>query len=486
MIGDWYRDPWGWPEIDWAATRDQTLLLERLNGSGAHGVATIDVPKENYSIRPAVVLDPLDRLVYQCLVDVHSSKLIGDLDPHVFGWRLRTKDPEPGIYSPNNKQWEFYRGHLGLLAAWFECGLKTDVVACFASLNVEAVIEGVYERAGSGVVSRRLEGMLKSWSRVADRSGLPQRSLPSAVLANMLLRGIDDRLLFHSVGVEIFGHRMRSFARWMDDIWIFGHDPGELRKAQIEIQSGLRTMGLHINTGKTKLLEGDDLVSEALNIEHSAVDSALDQEPKDVEPLAQLIERVMTEKEEASRTSVRFATDRMRAHAQFQYVAPFMEQAHRFPHAADALARLFRDAGRAAQMEDWYVDYLAGPWGTIDWAAAQFATMFSSAHSAGRDVRAALTERLSRGNAPLPMVAVAAQRLAAWSPADARVVIGDAANRSTDALRRRVLALAGLHAGCRRTEVRRWLREHEENAATLALLENASFTALPLKSDFEG
>jgi hypothetical protein len=112
--------------------------------------------------------------------------------------------------------------------------------------------------------------------------------------------------------------------------------------------------------------------------------------------------------------------------------------------------------------------------------------MFSSDHPAGRDVQEALTGRLSRGNTPLPMMAVAAQRLAAWSPADARVVIGDAANKSTDALHRRVLALAGLHAGCRRREVRRWLQEHEENAPTLALLEDASFSPLPLKPDFEG
>ena len=58
QIGDWYRDPWGWPENDFILNGGKNYITDRANSSGARRVANIDVPKENFSFRPAVVLDP--------------------------------------------------------------------------------------------------------------------------------------------------------------------------------------------------------------------------------------------------------------------------------------------------------------------------------------------------------------------------------------------------------------------------------------------
>ena len=79
LLGDWYRDPWGWPEINWVATRRPSILEARLRGRGAAASCLVDVPKENFSIRPAVILDPIDRLAYQALVGRASRILIGRL-----------------------------------------------------------------------------------------------------------------------------------------------------------------------------------------------------------------------------------------------------------------------------------------------------------------------------------------------------------------------------------------------------------------------
>ena len=104
LQGDWYRDPWGWPELDCLVSDGRDLAIARLNGAGTRRVAKIDVPKENFGTRPAMVMDPVDRLIYQALIDRQSVKLIGRLSPFVFGWRLRAPDPAPGQWSHNDLQ----------------------------------------------------------------------------------------------------------------------------------------------------------------------------------------------------------------------------------------------------------------------------------------------------------------------------------------------------------------------------------------------
>ena len=79
-------------------------------------------------------MDPVDRLLYQALVDRLSKKLIGSLDSWVFGWRLPRTSPNSGTYSPNDTEWQLYRGRLSGLVATNDVGLKTDVVSCFASV----------------------------------------------------------------------------------------------------------------------------------------------------------------------------------------------------------------------------------------------------------------------------------------------------------------------------------------------------------------
>jgi hypothetical protein len=95
LIRDWHYDPWGWPEHDWVAKEKPEIAYRRLNVWGARPVAKFDAAKENLSIRPAVVLDPVDRLIYRTLVDCVSRSLIGGLRTSVFGWRLPPDDGTP-------------------------------------------------------------------------------------------------------------------------------------------------------------------------------------------------------------------------------------------------------------------------------------------------------------------------------------------------------------------------------------------------------
>jgi hypothetical protein len=488
LPGDWYRDPWGWPELEFAVNERPDLVLERLDGTFVGTAARMDVPKENYSLRPAVVLDPIDRVAYQALVGRLSVNLIGNLDQSVYGWRLPVKDPRPGIYSPNDKQWDRYRSHLSFIANVNDVALKTDIVSCFASIRFDRLMEAVEARVtrpSNKPVVERLGSYLEAWQRIPLRGGLPQRCQASAVLANMYLSALDD-VLFHLAKTwKFLNVSYANFTRWMDDIWVFGSDPGSLRSIQVALNEAMRSLELHMNTGKTKLLEGPDVVAQAIEIEHSAVDDALDSSPSDTGPLDELVEKILRQREESSRTSIRFATERMRRSRHFRKVPNLAANAERLPHAADALARLFRDAGQATGMEDWYLEYCKSPWARVEWPIAQFGTMFPSKGPAGKPLREYFSSTLADGKSGLPLTALAAQRLARWQAREARVVISDAIRRSDSPSHRRVLALAGLAAGCSKTQVSRWLEEFPENRVTLEMLKARSFQKPPQKPDFE-
>lgn len=107
IFGDWYRDPWGWPETEWTVREAVTILVDRLNDSGTKRTLPVQVPKENFVIRPAVLLDPIDRLAYKALVDSLSAELIGELT-RVRRLLSENHKVDPGISFATTAS--FYRG----------------------------------------------------------------------------------------------------------------------------------------------------------------------------------------------------------------------------------------------------------------------------------------------------------------------------------------------------------------------------------------
>jgi hypothetical protein len=291
-----------------------------------------------------------------------------------------------------------------------------------------------------------------------------------------------------STETTLTGVGKRNFSGWMDDIWIFGDDSGYLRMVQLEIQQVLASMGLHLNVAKTKVLEGDAVLTEVLKVEHSAVDEGLRATPNvDTGPLNKLIARVVAERENANRTTIRFVAERMKRNGRFRKLNEIRGVAHRMPHAADHLGRLFRDSKKARTMQDWFLDYRSSSWGKIEWPVAQFATMFSSVRrGTSPKLIQYFADELANSAVSLPLLALTAQRLAAWDSKLALSAIDCAIQRVTGPLERRVLALAGLNAGATRSTVRRWLGDFPESGVILGMLGDTSFKALPYEFDFAG
>ncbi|MGI9093841.1 MAG: RNA-directed DNA polymerase [Mycobacteriales bacterium] len=487
MVGDWHQDPWGWPELGYILNKEPQTAFSHCDASGTRRPALVDVPKENWGTRPAVVLDIVDRVVYQALVDRLSVQLIGDMSPNAFGWRLPPTAPAPGVYSHNNNQWAGYRGHLSLLAGWHQAALRTDLVSFFASIPVPELQEAIQDRCASSAVTKRLCDVVEGFGAVPGRSGLAQRSTASAVLANMYLAPLDDVLLHHATPLMVMWRskvRYHSFARWMDDIWLFVDDPAAARRAQMELQAAAQSLGLNLNSAKTDVLEGDDVAEQAREIEHSAVDGAIEEAPPDYVPLEELIDRILDNPEKASRTSLKFATQRMRDKGHEYRVSDLALAAKRMPHAADALARLFKHVFTHSSMQEWYLEYATSDWTTHEWSVAQLGRIFPSSKAVRKPLREFFANAIRDANTGLPLLSVAAQRLGVWDPPEARDACRDAFRRAASPQARRVLALTALGAGETRTKVRSWLKADPENDVTLRMLESCGFVAPPVSKDF--
>lgn len=479
VVGDWYRDPWGWPELEWVVSNRPEIVFDRLTASGAASAQAIDVSKENFGTRPAIILDPVDRLAFQAMVDALSVRLIGEQPNAAFGWRLPRDSPKRGVYSNNSVEWQDYRGQLSTLAGSFSFGLQTDVVSCFANIPLDRLEGKLQQRCGGSPLAARIMDMLRSLDGMfVSRSGLPQRSHASAVLANMYLSEVDDLLgslsARHGGEFEGFFFPAGRSARWMDDVWLFGDNEGSLRGAQIELEGLLREMGLNMNTGKTLLLEGEALMLEARRIDHSAVDEAIIGDEPSFEPLNDLIDKILEHPESASRTSISFASKRMRECRQFDRVREMAESTFRMPHGADKLALLFRESGLWKELAASYVGYCTSPWMGNKWPAAQLGTMFPRDEPIPEMVdyfEAALVS----GSPTLEVMAVAADRLASWDPTRARAALRERCRANCTPLEARVLALGGLDAGDDRFHIAAVLGRDRQNKPLLAMLEATNF-----------
>jgi hypothetical protein len=486
--GDWHQDPWGWPELDFMLNKQPELIYENCDATGTLEASLIDIPKENWGTRPAMVPSIADRLTYQALVDRLSVDLIGHLSPNTFGWRLPAVGPKSGEYSRNDKQWEGYRAHMHSMGVWHATALKTDIVSCFASMPIDTVQDAIDGRTAKSTVKSRLLDILTGFDAIPDRSGLPQRSTASAVIANMFLSPLDDVLLHNSTPMPtLFKSKVQysSFARWMDDIWLFGSDPAKARRAQMELQSAALSLGLHLNAAKTDVLEGPDVVEQALEVAHSAVDDAIDV-TGNFTPLEELIDKLLNEAEKASRTSVKFASKRMRENAHMYRVSDLAMAAKRMPHTADAWERLFTSAFTHVSLQDWFLDYAASDWATHEWSVSWYARMFPSTMRTKKALREFCGDRVRDANTSLPLLAVSSQRLTAWDPVEARTAFRDSFRRTSTAHARRVMALSALEAGETRTVIRRWLGADKENYPTLRMLEDANFNPPKVQKDFLG
>lgn len=83
------------------------------------------------------------------------------------------------------------------------------------------------------------------------------------------------------------------------------------------------------------------------------------------------MDKILDQPETTGRTTIKFATLRMREHGSTYRVQDFASYAHKMPHAADSVAALLKTCFTIDSLEDWFLQYCASEWAAFEWSIAQ-------------------------------------------------------------------------------------------------------------------
>jgi hypothetical protein len=362
---DWYRDPFKWPEL---SSVNPESLGKRLKSSFCGWSFAMDVPKQREGSRPALIVNPLDRVALQCLADQLSLSISRNMPEWVFGWRLDRQAPRRGHYASNSREWKLFRKRLKSLSRNHRYVLKIDVASFFESINTEQLLSRLGRKYRKVDLLGRLSAYFDRLQTRRNGAGLPQRSLASSVLAQESLRSVDRYI--SRVASEI------SPARWMDDIWLFGNSHGYLWDVCQEIEGILDCDGLKLNPTKTELIEAHSDDSDLIASVSGGGESSSDNEESFAERILELMEQIG----EAPRSEISFFLkySGSNSHEVRRTIADRLsvETLQHSGHVADKFADFIKEQNIWEKFLGWYLSFVRRNPDQHDWLLPTWARMF--------------------------------------------------------------------------------------------------------------
>jgi hypothetical protein len=478
IYGDWYQDPWGWPEIEWLG-HAWHRVVERLRIDATGWTVPIDVNKRGSGVRPGLVINPLDRVAFQSLVDELSVEAASHLPSWVYGWRLARQGRTKGRYEANKEEWKVFSRSITNLCKRFQFTAHLDIDSFFRTVDTSQLLSQLGRHYRKAAVLDRLEAFLHGWHQCPNGSGIPQRSLASSVLAHAVLRPLDAFLDRKSNG----GNSNTFLAsRWMDDIWLHSNSEAELRSTVSEVESILAEARLSLNSDKTAIFlstEADQFVQLVDVYDEADTDANI--------TLTDLLDR--TERiHEPPAFHIGLEISKLLKSNTFTALAQIStDEFQQYSYAADRLAKAFRASGDWKRFTATYVALARTHVSEENLSVALWAEMFPNRpeDDVGQ-VQAFFSENLV-DTLQRVLVPLAAQRLVAWSSqfglgklaeVDLSAVLG-----SDDLFRLRGVCLALLSVGAAKEKVVEAIRESDHVVAEF--LEHVDFQPLSLSARFK-
>lgn len=219
----------------------------------------VEVPKPSKLTRPGAILAPVDRAIYQALVDTIAPTAEAQLDrSRVFSYVLLEDDPEYAMFEDTHvwrsRMKDALRSHA--TAGSWDVAIRADIAAYYERLYQHNLINLLNASGSDAGAVNLLEKLLLAWTQ-KDSHGIIQGVFPSDFLGNFYLCGLDADLA------------IREFpsVRYVDDIYVFTEDFDAARRALVDLCAYLRREGLHLNESKTEILDCDRLVEEETELD---------------------------------------------------------------------------------------------------------------------------------------------------------------------------------------------------------------------------
>lgn len=220
------------------------LLKKKLNNGSFECLLplTLDVPKKSMLSRPGSILLPLDRLLYQVLIDLIAQKVEDNIDrEHVFS---NVYKDTVDMFENQGDSYNKFKDCIQKNAELYNFCLQMDITSYFDSINQHFLINLIFSLGIKQSVVRLLENCLLSWSQM-NSYGIIQGLSSSDLLGNFNLTNLD----------YFFKIKEFEYCRYVDDIYVFHDNELELKKLLIEVCNKLRKQGLFLNENKTQLNE---------------------------------------------------------------------------------------------------------------------------------------------------------------------------------------------------------------------------------------
>lgn len=250
---DFWPDPIALADIVVEVDTGDGRVMTQLKSYRPRKALAYPVPKANLTTRDSIILRPVDRLVYQALVD----RIIPEVDPNlatsVFSHRLRSPK-DKWIFRPGVAQWQAFTDAVRqrLTEQPGSYLVATDVAQYFEAIRLKSLrmqmenVLGVqYERLRS--VVEVLFACLNGWCPY-DGYGLVQNTDPSSFLGNIHLDYVDKAMARDGFPI----------LRYMDDIRIVVQTERDARCALLALVGHLRELGLGLNSAKTSIVGPSD------------------------------------------------------------------------------------------------------------------------------------------------------------------------------------------------------------------------------------
>lgn len=236
---------------------DRRVLFDELTekiakGYQPHTTKMCWVPKPNHQVRPANILHLKDEVVFNLIV--------GDLYPTLFEniERFREVDIAYPLAQPDKTKWisdsfnawkNFSNKTLEILEKGCEFVVYSDITGFYENIEIKRLMTFLKEICGERPQIDLLSACLNVWSNRGE-AGIPQGYSASDILAKTFASRLDEMLVNDG-----FSH-----LRYVDDLRIFCNSKSEAKKAILALSKYVHTLGLNLQSAKTKILTGQEVM----------------------------------------------------------------------------------------------------------------------------------------------------------------------------------------------------------------------------------
>lgn len=267
MRDDWFEDVLQHRDLfaNKQALRD-VLFDVLLEGNGRYGASkrtVCDIPKKGFGVRYALETDFYDRFIYQAICSYLIPFYDPLLSPRVLGHRYKSgRIPGKDLFKGRIELWQTFEGVTKTFLKNNQALFSTDLINYFENIttdSIRAAFENMLPKINATgpekVLIRNsintLCELLTQWG-YSEKHGLPQNRDASSFIANVVLNSVDQEMV--RLGFDYY--------RYVDDIRIICENPRAARHAAKILIGNLRTVGMNINTSKTKILSAQSSEDE--------------------------------------------------------------------------------------------------------------------------------------------------------------------------------------------------------------------------------